>query len=534
MATEVKFVTVPSKTLAASINAAAMTIQLSDILGWDGNALAAANFGDVLWCVLRDSSNSFMELMKLDPTTIAAGSITVLKRGLDFSGADTEVTVNKLTWIKNDTIVELGSNPPQLLNQTVRVSGTQTIIDLKTFMTLPKCTAVPTATDDLVNKAYADSLAFGTTHVDQIIITAVAGETLVAGNAVYYKIADGRWWKARSNVVGTSDDLQLGIAQGSAVAGGAINILTSGLDKNQTGLTNGAIYYLSDTAGAIGNSAGTISVVIGQAYGTTNLLVNPRYNQVPTTLQKSGLASTTALSGTNLVVSQQDLQKGTVIYGASVVGTDAYAFTATPAISAYSAGMIFRVLLDVGNTGPATLAIGTGGVKAIVKNGNTALVTGDLLAGQMIEVAYQAANDNFQLVSPIASIPIYTNGVDISRAYNAANGSIVIAHGLGVIPKKVRVTASVNIAGTNNVANWGRSVGVYNGTTVSCLYEYNLSTTSGSNVFTNATDMLHIEDGTNKQVCTISVDATNITLTCTKTGTPATSDALKILWEANS
>lgn len=160
MATQVKYVSVPSKTLSASINGSAYAIQVSDIKGWDGNVLTSANFGDVLWCVLRDSSNTFMEIMQLDPTTIANASITVLKRGLDFSGGTvTEYSVNKLTWIKNDTTVELGSNPPQLLAQAVNISGTQTIVDLKTFTTMPQCTAAPTVPGDLVNKAYADGLA---------------------------------------------------------------------------------------------------------------------------------------------------------------------------------------------------------------------------------------------------------------------------------------------------------------------------------------------------------------------------------------
>lgn len=115
MSAPVKFPTIPSKTLSVSINAAAYTLQISDILGWDGIELSSADFGTELWAVLRDSTNSFMEIIQLDPTTIQNSVITVLKRGLDFYGGNVEITANKLTWIKNDTIVELGSNPPQLL-----------------------------------------------------------------------------------------------------------------------------------------------------------------------------------------------------------------------------------------------------------------------------------------------------------------------------------------------------------------------------------------------------------------------------------
>lgn len=115
MSAPVKFPTVPSKTLAASMNSTAYTMQISDILGWDAVALTATDFGTELWVVFRDATNTFMEIMQVDPTTIANQSITILKRGLDFYGGSTEIDANKLTWIKNDTIIELGSNPPQLL-----------------------------------------------------------------------------------------------------------------------------------------------------------------------------------------------------------------------------------------------------------------------------------------------------------------------------------------------------------------------------------------------------------------------------------
>lgn len=111
----IKPTSVPSKRLATSINASSLTIQLNNILGWDGNALTSSDFGDRLFAVLRNDTNTLMELIELDPTTIANSSITILKRGLKFTGdLTTEVTANKLTWIKNETIVELGSDSPQL------------------------------------------------------------------------------------------------------------------------------------------------------------------------------------------------------------------------------------------------------------------------------------------------------------------------------------------------------------------------------------------------------------------------------------
>ena len=112
--------TVPSKRLATSITGASLTLQLNNILGWDGINLTSADFNGRLFAVLRNDANTLMEIIELDPTTIASASITILKRGLKFTGdMTTEVTANKLTWIKNETIVDIGSNPPQLYQQFV-------------------------------------------------------------------------------------------------------------------------------------------------------------------------------------------------------------------------------------------------------------------------------------------------------------------------------------------------------------------------------------------------------------------------------
>jgi microcystin-dependent protein len=111
----IKPTTVPSKRLTASITGASTSIQLNNILGWDGVALTASDFGSTLFVVLRNDTNTAMELVELDPSTIANSSITITRRGLKFTGDNTtEVAGNKLTWIKNETIVELGSDTPQL------------------------------------------------------------------------------------------------------------------------------------------------------------------------------------------------------------------------------------------------------------------------------------------------------------------------------------------------------------------------------------------------------------------------------------
>jgi len=110
------FFSIPDKRLSASILATDMSFRVSNILGWDGDALEAADFGSLHYVAFRNSSNTQIEFMEIDPTTIASTSITINKRGLQLNATDltTEVTANKYLWVKGDTIVSFGTNPPQL------------------------------------------------------------------------------------------------------------------------------------------------------------------------------------------------------------------------------------------------------------------------------------------------------------------------------------------------------------------------------------------------------------------------------------
>jgi hypothetical protein len=84
-------------------------------------------------------------------------------------------------------------------------------------------------------------------------------------------------------------------------------------------------------------------------------------------------------------------------YNDSVVDTgaaDAYVISPSPAITAYSVGQIFAFKVGAGNanTGPSTLNVNGLGAQAIKKQVSVDLVVGDLLAGQMVMVAYDGTN----------------------------------------------------------------------------------------------------------------------------------------------
>lgn len=99
-------------------------------------------------------------------------------------------------------------------------------------------------------------------------------------------------------------------------------------------------------------------------------------------------------------------------YAADAGSTDSYAVTVVPAPSSLIAGMVFRFKANTTNDGACSLNVNTLGAIAIKKNLNKDLSTGDILAGQIVEVEYDGTN--FQLLSvynirvtPEQDIPYY-------------------------------------------------------------------------------------------------------------------------------
>lgn len=431
MATNIQFTSVPSKRLAASINSSSSTIQLSDILGWDGTALSSGILGDKLYAVLRNDSNTLMEIMELDPTTIASASITILRRGLKFDGdLSTEVSANKLTWVKNETIVELGSHPPQLLNYTVRTYGDQTINDTKTFATFPQKSGVttPTQAAELATKAYVDATATGAAAVyDQNIMAGTAGETLAAGNSVYFKESDQRWWLAKADAAATSIGVTVGIAQGTATAGNAVNVLLRGIEKNLTGLTAGSKYYISSaTGGALSTAPGTFRRFVGTALSTTRLIFVP--DSDPMNVK----------------------QDGREVYAADGGANDTYAVTLSPVPTAYVIGMVVKFKANTANTGTASLNVNGIGPITIKKNYDQTLADNDIKSGQIIEVVYDGTN--FQMLSQLGNTQVSTKfgGSGADGALSITSGTTTID--LASAQLVVKNYTSISITGTGQLA----------------------------------------------------------------------------------
>lgn len=93
-------------------------------------------------------------------------------------------------------------------------------------------------------------------------------------------------------------------------------------------------------------------------------------------------------------------QSLSAIYAADGGGSDSYAISLTPAISAYATGLMVNFKANTLNTGAASLNVNSLGAKTIVKDGSLTLETGDIKASQIIQVIYDGTN--FQMISPFS------------------------------------------------------------------------------------------------------------------------------------
>lgn len=151
------------------------------------------------------------------------------------------------------------------------------------------------------------------------------------------------------------------------------------------------------------------------------------------------------------------------------------------------------------------------------------------------------ATDSATKVASQQSIKAYADGLlsfkngATTRAGDTASGDQTIAHGLGRVPKFIRITVTKTNSTNGGVVH---SSGVYNGTTNSCVYSVGLDTGNGNvngqsgNRATQCAYVQQIQPGaTGTQTAIATFDSTNITLTWTKSGTVSNSN-MNILWEA--
>lgn len=343
-----KFVSIPAKRLAQSILSTDMAFTLNNIEGWDGDNLAAADFGTDLYVAFMNSTKTVVEFMKIDPATIASTSITISKRGLQYDGdLSTEVTANKHDWTAGDTFVMLGTDTPQM------------------FQWLKE-------------------------YIDGIAIAGAPDASLTAKGLVE---------------IATQTEVDAGDDSGSTTAPAVVTPSTIRAKKYHD--------YIADAG-----------------------------------------------------------------------STDAYAITVVPAITAYANGQEFTFKANTANTGACTLNVCGIGAITIKKDVSSDLVTGDILANQIVKVSYDGTN--MQVLSKTSPSIVQFGGSGADGALSVTSGTTTIdLGGVNVFTKNyttisissgatlafsnpasdgtiiiLKATGNVTITGTVNASGMGGNSGV--------------------------------------------------------------------------
>jgi hypothetical protein len=490
--------------LASSLSAAGTSFTVVSGTDRDGNALSG------LYGFIIDEGSADEEFVV---GTISGTTVTISKRGCDADDPETEVSANKKAH-RRGASVKITDYP--IMAYIRNIMAGESGYTLPTLLRYASNVGNPTNDYDIAYRAWVLSVVNGgaVSH-DRIIVAGNAGETIsAAGKLVYFDDTDNEWKLSDADSAVTVENVILGIAQGAGVDGGAISggVLLFGIDSNQSGLTIGQKYFASNTAGGISSSAGTKEVSIGFAKSITELYFCPRFDQQLTEDEQDAVAS---------------LAQAVLPYAADAGSTDAYAVTLTPAPAAYTAGMVVHFKANTVNTGAATLNVNGLGAKTIVKSLNLTLHDGDIKAGQLVSVIYDGTN--FQLLSPVTGS--YNSGVT-TRDLSVASGSQTIAHGLGAIPKRIKIKGVFSTSSTTIAFN-SQSEGVYDGTNTRCIYS-TILVGSAPEFNTSTSFIIKLMDPSNwatyYQTATVTFDATNITLTWTKNGSPT--GTAQILWEA--
>lgn len=209
--------------------------------------------------------------------------------------------------------------------------------------------------------------------------------------------------------------------------------------------------------------------------------------------------------------------------------TEQWEAIANPAAS--DASTTVKGVVEIATTAQITAGTGAGETGALLVVPASAV--GAAGASKLVQYTsgglYPAA-DGSLITGLTQAVTAFKNGTT-TKVTSDASATQTIAHGLGVVPKKVRLTATTTSSGAASAGFAMQAITVYNGTTQSSNSTFLDSigrSTSGFSLTTgNAAG--------DKQEGVVTFDATNISIAWTKTLTGAANTfTYQILWEAEA
>lgn len=260
----------------------------------DDVELAMTDFGSIAYGTLEPNTEreEIISWTGITQNGNDTATLTGVTRGLKKKAPyDQDLTLRKQHGGNTPLVI---SNNPQVYDKFTSKLNDESIEGVYTFSQLPRKSGSTTATlgNELVTLDQLNATSLGTATVGFQKISGISGESLTAGNIVYFKTSDQKWYKADADITATHTDVKLGVVQSTVAIDIAITVLIYGRDTNQTGMTPGATYYLSNTAGGISTTPGTNNVSIGVALSATDLLFIQDYinENIPSTSEKAALA----------------------------------------------------------------------------------------------------------------------------------------------------------------------------------------------------------------------------------------------------
>lgn len=115
---------------------------------------------------------------------------------------------------------------------------------------------------------------------------------------------------------------------------------------------------------------------------------------------------------------------GSANYAADTGAADAYVVSiASTYLTSYSDGLTIRVKIANANTGASTINVNALGARTIVRGDGSALQAGDLVAGQIVELAYNSTAGNFQLNASAAAASASAAAASAAAAAGSAGAA---------------------------------------------------------------------------------------------------------------
>ena len=164
---------------------------------------------------------------------------------------------------------------------------------------------------------------------------------------------------------------------------------------------------------------------------------------------------------------------------------------------AYVSGQHYSFIANFQNTGAATLNVNGLGAVAIKKQGGTALASGDIVSGAVVDVVYDGTN--MQMLSQLG---------------NSASGTVTsIATNNGVTGGTITGSGTIGLATQSNntvLSNISGGSAAPTGNTLSAVFDYIFGSTQGGVVYRGASLWSFLSPGSNGQVLTSGGSGANV------------------------